>query len=171
MINHESIEGHESNGKTIPSGLFRQPEAANLAGVLFSNAHTVPMFNRIGTELELGVPDVALCRIGSCYDPDPDAVEPQLFGHVVGDRPPGEHETFAEGLHLFLNPWAPTPLSPAALPMLTYHEIENGAVVANHTGGLQPFTSQTVDFDCKEAAVFARYFALNFLGLVPDLAG
>lgn len=169
VITHVQIAEHESNGKTIPSGLFRQPEAAHLSGVLFSNAHTMAMFNRIGTSLELGDPDVALCRIGVCYDPAPDAVEPQKFAYAVGDRAPGDHETFAEGLHLFLNPWAKRPLSPTALPSVTFHELEDGVVVSNHTGGLQPIVSKTVHFTSKDAGLLARYYALRFLGVVPDV--
>ena len=166
-ITHELIEEHESNGRIMPSGLFRQPEAANLAGVLFSNAHTAAMFNRIGVERGYGSSEVAMCRVGTHYNPDPHAVEPLKFGYVVGDRPPGERETFAEGLHLFLNPWATTPLSPAALPNLTYHELENGAIMANYSGVLEPFASKTMIFEGEGCDDYARYIQMQFLGLLP----
>lgn len=167
-ITRTPIDSHNSNGKSIPSGLFKQPEAANLAGVLFSNAHTVSMFNRIGTELELGSPKAAMCRVGTRYNASPNAIEPLLFGYVVGDRPPGEHETFAEGLHLFLNPWATTPLRPEALPMVTFHTMEHGLVSANYTQDFQPFLSRTMIFEGEGADVMARYTRLKMLGLVPD---
>lgn len=164
----ERITEHESGGKTIPSGLFGHPEAANLAGVLFSNAHTVAMFNRIGKEQGLGSSDVALCRIGTCYNPDPNASEAQKFSYVVGDRPPGEQETFAEGLHLFLNPWATTPLAPQALPMVTYHELlDNGTVMSTSFGGLQPLSSKTLISEGEHAEAAARATQLSYLGLVP----
>jgi hypothetical protein len=88
-ITPENVTEHHSASKTIPSGLFRHPEAANLAGVLFSNAHTISKFNRIGIEQGFGTADTALMRFGTCYDYDPDALKPLLFSYVVGDRPPG----------------------------------------------------------------------------------
>lgn len=169
-ITPEGIAEHHSAGKTISSGLFRQPEATNLTGVLFSNAHTIAMFNRIGTERGLGSPDTAMCRVGTRYDPDPNASKPLLFGYVVGDRPAGEQETFAEGLELFLNPWATTPLSPEALPMVTCHELlDNGNVMTTSYGKLQPFTSKTSIHVGEHAQTFARYDQLSFLGRVPPL--
>lgn len=127
------------------------------------------MFNRIGTELELGDPVVALCRLGQCYDPDPQATQAQPFAYVVGDRQPGEHETFAEGLHLFINPWAETPVEREALPGITYHELEGNLIASSHWGGLQPISSRTFIFDQEHAHDFARYFHLRYLGLVPPL--
>lgn len=167
-ISAEEITEHELAGKTIPSGLFGHPEAANLAGVLFSNTHTISIFNRIGTERGYGSPDVAMCRIGTTYDPDANASEPLPFGYVVGDRPPGEQETFAEGLHLFLNPWAVNKLSPEALRKITFSELlDDGRVLTTSTGGLEPFVSKTFIFEGQGADVVARYHQLQYLGLIP----
>ncbi|MGV9967613.1 hypothetical protein ACWDU3_27300 [Streptomyces olivaceus] len=165
------IDTHESGGKTIPSGLFRLPEAGNLAGVLFSNAHTVAMFNRIGTETGYGSDDVALCRIGTAYDPDPNASTPQSFSYVVGDRPPGQQENFAEGLHLFINPWATQKLSPQALPGIPFVDLlDDGRLMTMLPGGFHPFTSKTLTIEGPHGNAYqmARYQQLKYLGLLSN---
>jgi hypothetical protein len=170
-ITTHGIDSHKLGDKTIPSGLFRLPEAANLAGVLFSNAHTIAMFNRIGTEMGYGSDDVALCRIGTAYDPDPNASMPQSFGYVVGDRPPGQQENFAEGLHLFINPWATRKLSPQALPGIPFVDLlDDGRLMTMSPGGFHPFTSKTLTIEGPHADAYkmARYQQLKHLGLLPN---
>ena len=101
---------------------------------------------------------------------DPNASEAQPFGYVVGDRPPVEQETFAEGLQLFISPWAATELSPHALPAITYNQLlPDGRVMSKFSGGLQPYSSKTLIFEGEHAELFARYQQLRFLGLVPPL--
>lgn len=153
----EKINLHEHDGKTIPSGLFAQPEAADLAGVLYSNSSTVGMFNRIGTERGYGPVDVALLRIGTAYDPNPNASKPQFFGYVVGDQSRDERETFADGLQLFLNPHAKVAVSLTALPGITANEVlGDGRVLTSHCGGLQPFASKTMVFHGPDASHYAH---------------
>lgn len=168
-ITAEQITEHTYAGRVIPSGLFTRPEARYLSGVLFSNSHTVSIFNRIGTEQGLGSPDAALCRFGTCYDPDPNASTPQPFAYVVGDRPPEDQETFTEGLHLFLNPHAVVPLPPETLPGVTYYEqLPDGKVMPNLASGLHAFVSRTLIFEGKHAPALARYHHLSYLGLLPE---
>jgi hypothetical protein len=156
----------------IPSGLFEQPEVRNVSGVLFSNAHTVSIFNRIGTELGYGLPGTAICRLGTTYDPDPNASEAQPFAYVVGDRPPGHQETFAEGLQLFINPWAAVKLSRRTLPSITYNELlDDGTVMSTLSpSSLHPYFSKTIVFQGRHAELYARYKQFEFLGLVPPLS-
>lgn len=49
-VTNTPISGHTLDGKTIPSGLFLQPEAARLSAVLFSTSGTAAQFNRIGPQ-------------------------------------------------------------------------------------------------------------------------
>jgi hypothetical protein len=143
VVQHE-ITGHRFRGKTIPSALFQQPEAANLSGLLFSNSHTIAKFNRIGTELGMGHPETALVRMGTCYNHEPNAVEHDQFVYIVGERPDDDPETFTEGLHLFINPWATIPLAPAALPnIVVYLMRDNGVVVPDIPAGFRPLVSKT----------------------------
>ncbi|SEF27413.1 hypothetical protein SAMN05421837_103820 [Amycolatopsis pretoriensis] len=153
--------------KPLPSGLFKQPEAAHLAGVLFSNSHTIAKFNRIGIEQGLGNDETALVRFGTCYDYTPNSASPSEFAYVVGERP-GEQEDFAEGLTLFINPWAATPLVPEALPKIvtTAPRDSDGLLESTFPAGFRPFSSKTMVFPGPHSIVFARYFQRDQLGLL-----
>lgn len=167
-VTAQTVEQHSWRGRSIVSGLFRQPEAANLAAVLFSNAHTVGKFNRIGAERGLAAPDTALTRFGTCYNFAPDASKPNPFAYVVGDRPDDERETFEESLHLFVNPWADVPLSPEVFPGVTRYELlDNGVLEATFPVSFRPFVSKTFVFEHKGAEVAARHLQLQLLGRLP----
>ncbi|MFI5611678.1 hypothetical protein [Amycolatopsis sp. NPDC051903] len=143
---HELTEHRWSaRPKPLPSGLFKRPEAAPLAGVLFSNSHTIGKLNRIGVEQGLGNNETKLVRIGTCYDYTPKSAGPAKFAYVVGERD-GEQETFAEGLTLFLNPWATNPLDPEALPgiVVTAPRDGDGLLESTFPTGFRPFTSKTM---------------------------
>lgn len=135
ILTQEKIEHHEFNGKTIPSALFRQVEAANLSGVLFSNQHTITKFNRIGTEQGLGHPDTAFVRFGTFYNSSPDTTEPSHFVYTVGRQPAHYRETFAQGLHLFINPWANIPLDPVLHSEISWKRVTAPAIVADQRSG------------------------------------
>jgi hypothetical protein len=153
--------------KPLPSGLFKQPEADHLAGVLFSNSHTIGKFNRIGTEQGPGNAETALVRFGTCFDYTPNAAAPSQFAYVVGERP-GEQEYFSEGLTLFVNPWATTPLAPEALPEIVTiaPRDSDGLLEATFSTGFRPFSSKTMVFPGPHSTVFARYFQQDQLGLL-----
>ncbi|MFF0532878.1 hypothetical protein ACFYT3_31460 [Nocardia amikacinitolerans] len=143
-VRSSPLTAHQYNGKSIPSGLFAQPEAEYLSGILFTNEHTVGKFDRLGTQKGYDPPGIARFRFGAAYDPDPDAVEPAIFGYVVGDPATGFEETFTDGLHLFVNPRAKRPIDAAALPGITVHELnDDGNTVTSHRGGLQALWSRT----------------------------
>lgn len=164
---HHIIE-HQHAGKTIPSALFRQTESANLSGVLFSNALTMAKFNRIGTEQGLGHPQTALVRYGTCYNYAPNALTPNPFAYVVGDRPDHDLETFSEGLHLFINPWATVPLSPEALPDIVVYALrDDGILETTFPTGFRPFVSKTNVFTGANTELIARYFQRDYLGQLP----
>jgi hypothetical protein len=60
-------------------------------------------------------------RMGSEYNPDPDAIEPRVFRSVVGAS--SYSETWAEGLDVFHNPKAKYPLDPLLLPAAAHHRL------------------------------------------------
>ncbi|WP_158712659.1 MULTISPECIES: hypothetical protein [Streptomyces] len=130
VLNSQVVTEHRHKEKTIPSGLFAQPEAEHLAAVIFTNSATVSKFARMGTERGYGPQDVAIARVGLMYDPDPNASLAVPFGYVVGDYGPEEHETFSEGFHVLHNPWARTPVATGALDGFTEHRLQpNGRLL------------------------------------------
>lgn len=161
----QAISTHEFAGKSIPSGLFALPEARYLAAVLFSNSATVNKFGRMGTELGYGPDNVAMMRIGSVVDPDPNAVVPQPFGYLVGDYGAEDRESFCEGWHVFHNPHAETPLRREALPEFTHHELLPDGRVLTTSPRLDPLSSQTWIFQGKTADQFARARLGHYLAI------
>ena len=79
------VAEHRLAGKTIPSGFFFQEGTEHVSAVIFSNAGTVSQFQRIAIEHGLGSDDITVIRTGTCYNADPDAVEP-LPSHTLSRR-------------------------------------------------------------------------------------
>lgn len=163
QLTPEQIGQHVYAGKSIPSGLFALPEAANLSAVLFSNSSTMSLFNRMGTERGYSPSDVAMIRVGTIADPDPNATKPRLFGHLVRPEQPEQRETFGEGLHVLHNPWAQIPLRTGVLRGVTEHQRLDDGRVLTTTTRLSPFTSQTLIFEGTGAQKHALRQLARFL--------
>jgi hypothetical protein len=101
----QTIENHTLGSKSIPTGFFQQPNTEHISAVLFSNAGTIAKFNRMGL-LAGKSPNVKALRLGLAYSLDPDAVMPEPFWYVVGDR----NESWEEEAIVFHNPKALHPI-------------------------------------------------------------
>jgi hypothetical protein len=101
----QTIQKHTLGSKSIPASFFQQPNAEYISAVLFSNAGTVAKFNRMGF-LAGKAANVKALRFGLAYSPDPDAVMPEPFWYVVGDR----KERWEEEAIVFHNPNALYPV-------------------------------------------------------------
>lgn len=157
LIVPEPVSEHRYGGRSIPSGLFNFEAAAGVSGVLFSNAHTIALFNRIGFERGTWPRDIALMRYGDCYDYTPNAAHSAPFAYVVGDRPQSQRETFGEGLNLFVNPNATVPISSRVLPGIVTNELlESGLVETTTNGSFVPFWSRTEVYQGEGAPEHAR---------------
>lgn len=110
-----AVGRHVGDTKTIPSGWFKDADAAHISAVMWSNTGTVGKFNRMAAGLGLGSPDWEIHRFGSEFDPRPGAKEPMLFIERVE---PGR-EVWEEGLVLMHNPDANVPLPASAFPAVT----------------------------------------------------
>jgi hypothetical protein len=152
-LSTEQVSEHEYNGKVIPGGLFALPEAAHLAGVVFSNSATVSKFNRMGTELGYGPDDVAMIRIGAAPDPDPNAALPIPFVYLVGGYDPEEREEFSEGWHMIHNPWATLRIDPQALPSFTHHQLQDNGLVLTTGTRLAPLHHRPASLRVRGLAI------------------
>jgi hypothetical protein len=97
-----------------------------------------------------------MIRFGTMPDPDPNAVEPQMFCYPVGDEEAGYQETFSEGLQLMHNPWAKNPLELRALRGITEHQMLDDGRVLTTSSRLDPFASVTQIFQGAHAEEYAR---------------
>jgi hypothetical protein len=114
----EDIEFHEYEGKKIPSGFFRIPEAENISAVLFTNSATITKFNRMGKIAGLGSQSIKMIRVGELFDPDPNSFESISFSIDVDD--PSYKETWSESIVMFHNPTALHPIEPVLFPDITH---------------------------------------------------
>ncbi|MDQ0904690.1 hypothetical protein QFZ22_000675 [Streptomyces canus] len=163
VVNPQVVREHRRKDKSIPSGLFAQPEAEHLAAVIFTNSATVSKWTRIGTERGYGPADVAVARCGAMYDPDPDAALPVPFGYVVGDYGPEEHETFSEGFHVLHNPWTRTPVAAGTLDGFTDHRLQPDGTLLTTVRHPDYFVSRTMIIQGAKALPTARLRVQQYL--------
>lgn len=135
------IDSHSFAGKTIPSGFFDQPDAEHISAVLFGNSGTISKFNRMGQQGQYRDDNIAMVRMGLCYDADRNSVEPLEFRYYVGD--PKFPEWWGQGLEMLHNPNSLHPVDRDLFPDIVHHSFEDGRV---HTDvhPFQPYTSITI---------------------------
>lgn len=86
IIIPSKIDTHKAGEKEIPSGYFFQPDAEYVSAVLFSASGTISKFNRMGKQAGFGDPNVAMVRVGMCYNHDPEASSPKSFDYEVNEN-------------------------------------------------------------------------------------
>jgi hypothetical protein len=132
----------KATGVEIPSGYFNDPVNAGVSAILWSNSGTVPKFARMALQAMYPDPDVAVFRVGTAADPDPNAHAPRPFIYEVGD--PEWPETWGEGCILFHNPNAKHPLARDVVKNVVNAELDGeGRYVETIPAGLHPFSSMS----------------------------
>lgn len=141
------IDEHLWNGKSIPSGIFDDPEWADVSAVIFANGSSVPQFNRIGKQEGLGHPMTRIWRRGSCANHDPNSTTPAVFSYEVGTQG-APVEDFAQAIHVMHNPNARRPLAPGFFPRASEHRRlqETGQILSTLKAEFVPFSSLTYVF-------------------------
>lgn len=131
---YENVQKHSWNGKEIPSGFFNLKNAEYISAVLFSNAATLPKFNRMGKLAGLGSENVKMIRSGVLFNPDPHALTPIPFSMDVDS--PDYEESWSDSLVMYHNSKAIYPVNPEWFSDISHlwYDDENG-----YTGIIQPF--------------------------------
>lgn len=140
----QMLDEHVYSGKRIPSGFFRQRDAAHVSAVLFSNSGTTGKFKRMGVQTGQYVSNLRAVRRGWCYDPDPEVFEPRRFEYSVGD--PDWTESWSQGLFMIHNPWALHPIDPPLFPGFSHVHLQSNNLVRFDLAGFVPITSFTDTF-------------------------
>ena len=96
-----------------------------MSAVLFSPCGTLSKFNRMGVQAGYGSMKNKLFQIKMCYNALPNAILPNVFGSIVNESC---HETWADGIQIFHNPFAEIPLNPALFLHAGHHFYENGLI-------------------------------------------
>jgi hypothetical protein len=91
--------------------------------------------------MPFGDPNIALTRIGTCYDHNPNASMPKMFEIKI--TPDTCKETWAEGLIMYHNPNAKIPVDSALFPSIAHCYFEDGQLIS-YLPDFHPFGSLTV---------------------------
>ncbi|MGO4480297.1 hypothetical protein [Rhizobium sp. 2TAF27] len=121
MVNGEE---HIYGGKTIPTGFFDLPGAENVSAVVFSNAGTLPKFNRMGLRAGFVPENHLYFRQGYRYDPSPEAYVGIPFHEDI--LSPDYEEYWSDELQVFHNPNARNPISPETFGGITQYYFKDG---------------------------------------------
>lgn len=142
VISEHAVQTHQAGAKRIPSGFFNQPDAENIAAVLFCNTGTVPKFARMGQEGKHRSGVVRILRVGVCYKHDPNAAMPDQFVYEVGaGRYPAE--TWRQSTVLIRNPNALQPLPDEWFGAGIEENLVEGKVVSSFSEPFMPLWSMT----------------------------
>ena len=86
---------------------------------------TISKFNRLGRQAGFVSPTVTMIRTGTCYNHEPNAIEPLMFRYVVDES---SGETWAEGMSMFHNPNALHPVPRELFPSIAHHDYIDGQI-------------------------------------------
>ncbi|MBW5981349.1 hypothetical protein CF026_23290 [Klebsiella michiganensis] len=135
------IDEHRWGGKVIPSGFFNLESSEHISAVIFSNDASFGKFNRMGLSNGFAPEGTQMRRVGTHYNPDPNATEPLPFYLNVND--PSYQELWIEGLDVYHNPNALIPLSPSFFENAAHHYLLPDGNVRTNYPAFQPQGSIT----------------------------
>lgn len=114
------IERHENDGKTISSHFFGHEDNKHVSAVLLATQATLPKFNRMGRVAGLRSPTTFAFVHGIRTNAEG---EPKPFKALV--EHPQYHEFWHEGVFLYHNPNAITPLDPELFPHVVHISMDD----------------------------------------------
>jgi hypothetical protein len=79
----------------------------------------------MGVQAGYGNSNYKLFQIKLCYNDDTNAIYPNVIGTPINDSC---HETWADGIQIFHNPFAEIQLDPAAFPHAGHHFYVDGLI-------------------------------------------
>ena len=151
------VERHEYEGRTISSNFFAQPGNRHISAVMLATGATIPKFNRMGR--------LAGVRSGTSmavvYGARTDAEgNPYTFKSIVDDA--DYHEAWHDGIYMFHNPNAVTPLPPELFHRVI-HCFRDGDSLTEYLPPNYILSSVTQMFRFKESQAdeFKRRFNLD----------
>ena len=135
-------------GKICIKPLFLDHQFEHVSAIMFSPCGTLPKFNRMGVQAGYGNGKNKLFQIKMCYNTEQNAVLPNVIGELVTDTC---HETWADGIQIFHNPFAVIPLDPAFFPHAGHHFYKDGLVRSmvphNHIISTMTYNIKNLPFD------------------------
>jgi hypothetical protein len=136
----QKVTMHRWGAKEVPSGFFTLPGAENVSAVMFNSSATISKFNRMGVIAGFGSRRVRLVCSGVVVDHDPRASVPKPFVRVVDEA---YVESWVEGMDVYHNPLAKSPLDPAMLEGAAHHRLLGDGQIETVSPEWQPLSSVT----------------------------
>ena len=138
--------------------LFLDDQFKHVSAVLFSPCGTISKFNRMGVQAGYGDRNYTLFQVKMCYNHLENAVFPNVFFNVIDEN---SHETWADGIQIFHNPFAEIPLNPLLFPHAGHHFYKDGflyskmppnSIISSTTWNIKnlPFEMGNFSFHTKE---------------------
>lgn len=117
----------------ISAGLFQEPEVANISAIIFSNAGTLPKFQRMATQAGMPPGVVSARRKGCLCDFSPGALKPLRFDLDTRSEEYiklcGGKEFWCFEMEVFHNPMATFPFAHELLPGARHWYEHDGEIV------------------------------------------
>lgn len=140
------------------SPLFLDDQYKHVSAVLFSPCGTISKFNRMGVQAGYGDSNYTLFQVKMCYNHLENAIFPNVFFNVIDEN---SHETWADGIQIFHNPFAEIPLNPLLFPHAGHHFYKDGvlysqmppnSIISSTTWNIKnlPFKMRNFSFHTQE---------------------
>ena len=140
------------------SPLFLDAQYKHVSAVLFSPCGTISKFNRMGVQAGYGDSNYTLFQVKMCYNHLENAIFPNVFFNVIDEN---SHETWADGIQIFHNPFAEIPLNPLLFPHAGHHFYKDGvlysqmppnSIISSTTWNIKnlPFKMRNFSFHTQE---------------------
>lgn len=111
------ITHHRWKDKEIESCFFDQEDAEHISAVVFNGSGTLAKFNRMGVKVGLGASTVTLVHSGIRMSSNGEPTEVNFNSRVTE----GYEESWIDGMNVYHNPNALSPLDPGLLPGAAHH--------------------------------------------------
>jgi len=133
VVKYKPITAIEFRDKSIPAGFFKLPNAEYVSAILFSNAGTLPKFNRMGIAAGFTHSYKSMNRVGRKYNLDPNSIEGTPFTADVLSS--DYKELWRNEVVIYHNPNAIHPIPLDALPDLLHVLEADGRIFTVNSDG------------------------------------
>jgi len=136
------VSKHRWGSKVIPSGFFSLPGSEHISAVVTNAQGTLTKFNRMGFKAGFGSRRIQMFRAGTFYNHQPHASRPVPFiDHVNAEN---YKEDWTEGMNVYHNPRAASPLRPEMLDGAAHHFLRADGQIRSLLPDHHPYGTETL---------------------------
>lgn len=136
------ISEHKWGRKVIPSGFFSLPNSEHISAVVTNAQGTLTKFNRMGFKAGFGSRRIQMFRSGTRYDHRQHASRPVPFVDHVNAA--SYSEDWIEGMNVYHNPQAISPLPSGMLEGAAHHSLRTDGQLRSLLPDGHPYGTETL---------------------------